>query len=93
MDINYNGIIRDMKNISFNTPLYECISNSIEAGATNILIKINLRNNIQSNTIEEHILIVPIISSSSLKQQFFITYPINHINKGPIIIDNFNIPL
>lgn len=55
MDINYNGIIRDMKNISFNTPLYECISNSIEAGATNILIKINLRNNIQSNTIEEHI--------------------------------------
>lgn len=55
MDINYNGIIRDMKNISFNTPLYECISNSIEAGATNILIKINLRNNIQPNTIEEHI--------------------------------------
>lgn len=55
MNVNYNGIIRDMKNISFNTPLYECISNSIEAGATNILIKINLKNYIQSNTIEEYI--------------------------------------
>lgn len=37
MDINYNGIIRDMKNISFNTPLYECISNSIEAGFKTVL--------------------------------------------------------
>ena len=55
MDINYNGIIRGIKNIEFNTPLYECISNSIEAGADNISINIKLRKNLQSNTIEEFI--------------------------------------
>lgn len=55
MDINYNGIIRGIKNIEFNTPLYECISNSIEAGANNISINIKLRKNLQSNTIEEFI--------------------------------------